>query len=80
MRAGCHDSRASACSMRQVELGEGQRQRRLEAEHPGRRLVERLLLGLLGVGGVVGGDGVEGAVGQAGPHRGDVGRRCAAAG
>ena len=33
---------------------------------PGRRLVERLLLGLLRVRRVVGGDGVDGAVGQAG--------------
>ena len=49
------------------------RQRRLEAEHPGRRLVEGGLLGLLGVRGVVGGDAVDRAVGQAGPHRGDVG-------
>ena len=48
-------------------------ERRLQAEHPRRRLVERRLLGLLGVGRVVGGDAVDGAVGQAGPDGGDVG-------
>ena len=40
MAAGCHDSRASTALDREVELGEGQGQRRLEAEHaraaPGR--------------------------------------------
>ena len=53
--------------MRQVQLGEGQRQRRLEPEHARRGLVEGGLLGLLGVRGVVGGDGVDRPVGQGRP-------------
>ena len=44
---------------RQVEVGERQGQRGLEAEHAGRRLVERLLLRLGRVRGVVGGDAVD---------------------
>ena len=68
-RAGCQDRQGQRPG--QVEeagadqLGERQGQGRLEAEHPGRRLVEGPLLLLGRVGGVVGGDGVDGAVGQA---------------
>ncbi len=52
---------------RQVQLGEGQGQRRLQPQHARRSLVEGEVLELGGVGGVVGGDGVDGPVGQARP-------------
>ena len=65
---------------RHVEMGERDAERRLEPEHPGRRLVERLLLGLAGVRCVVGGDGVDRAVGEPRPDGVDVGTACAAAG
>ena len=54
------------------QLGERERERGLEAEHPRGRLLEHALLALGRVGRVVGGDGVDGAVGEAVPDGGDV--------
>ena len=55
------------------QLGERERERRLQAEHPGRGLLERSLLGLGRMRCVVGGDGVDRAVGEPRLHRVDVG-------
>ena len=73
MAAGCQLTARPAPTRWAVELGEGERQRRLEAEHPWRRLVERRLLAVRFVRGVVGGDGVDLAVGQCPAHGRDVG-------
>ena len=51
----------------QVQLADGQGDRRLQAEHARGGLVEGEVLELGRMGGVVGGDGVDGPVGQARP-------------
>ncbi len=55
------------------QLGEGDRQRRLQSEHARGRFLEGALLRLRRVGGVVGGDGVDGAVGESRTNGLDVG-------
>ena len=54
--------RASTRSAGQPELAERDPEGGLQADHPGRRLRKRHLLGLGRVRGVVGGDGVDRAV------------------
>ena len=54
-------------------MGDRHAERRLEAEHPGRGLVERLFLRLAGMRCMVGGDRIDRAVGEARPHGVDVG-------
>ncbi len=56
----------------QLEHGQGDAERPLQPEHPGRSQVEGLVLRVRGVGGVVGGDHVEHRVDHPGPHRGHV--------
>ena len=58
---------------RHVELGDGERQRCLEAEHPRGSLIERNLLGVRSVRGVIGRDRVDRAIGKPGLERVDVG-------
>ena len=69
-RDDVHDAHSGVAQNRQAHT-----ERRLQAEHPRRRLVERSLLRLPRMRGVVGGDGVDRAVDDALDERLDVGLR-----